>query len=51
MEIGDEVGISNSTIISSKCVRIGAQAFIGGGCSIYDTDFHELHPEDRLKSE
>jgi acetyltransferase-like isoleucine patch superfamily enzyme len=48
LEIGDEAAISNSTIIARCSVRIGMQAYIGGGCDIYDNDFHELQPEDRI---
>jgi len=47
LQIDDNVGISNSTIVANNSVRIYRDTFIGGGCDIYDTDFHELLPEDR----
>jgi len=48
LEIGDNVGISNSTIIARKSIRIHHDTLIGGGCDIYDTDFHEIQAIDRL---
>lgn len=45
--IEDGAGMSNSTIVCTKAVRIGRRAFIGGGCKIYDTDFHAVHFKDR----
>lgn len=43
----DGVALSNSTIMVRERVRIRNNCFIGGGCDIYDTDFHELNPQDR----
>ena len=40
--IGDNVGISNSTIYSRIGVTIGDNVMIGGGTKIYDTDFHSV---------
>ena len=40
--IGDNVGISNSTILSKDSIIIGNNVLIGGGCKIWDTDFHSL---------
>lgn len=48
LEIDDNVGISNSTIIARSSIRIHNHTLIGGGCDIYDNDFHELHAIDRL---
>lgn len=48
LEIGDGVGISNSTIIARVAIRIHHGTLIGGGCDIYDNDFHEILPEDRV---
>jgi acetyltransferase-like isoleucine patch superfamily enzyme len=47
--IGDNVKISNSAIYSAISVRIEDDVMIGGGCKIYDTDFHSLYLKDRLK--
>jgi acetyltransferase-like isoleucine patch superfamily enzyme len=42
LEIGDNVGLSNSTIVSQCDVSIGDSTLIGGSCNIWDTDFHSL---------
>lgn len=50
--IGDNVGISNSTIVSACEVVIGNNVMIGGGCRIWDTNFHSVDPLEReLKKE
>ena len=54
IKIGENVGISNSTIYSRISVTIGNHVLIGGGVKIYDTDFHSLDaqyrgtPEDKM---
>ncbi len=45
--IGDNVGISGSTICASKNVTIGNNVIIGSGCLIMDTDAHPLGWRDR----
>ena len=40
LTIGDNCGISNSTIVCSKKIVIGNNVLIGGSCKIWDTDFH-----------
>lgn len=45
--IGDNVGISQTALICHKSIKIGNNVKIGGGVSIYDTDFHSLDPEIR----
>jgi len=40
LRVGDDVGISNSTIVVHSQVDIGKGALIGGSCNIWDTDFH-----------
>jgi len=47
INIENGVAISNSTIVSRTSVLIKKNTFIGGGCDIYDNDFHELLPEER----
>ena len=46
--IGDNVGISGSTINASISVIIGNNTIIGSGCLITDTDSHPLNAEHRL---
>lgn len=49
LEIGDGAEINNDAMI--KCegpgIRIGARALLGSGVFLYDSDFHDLHPERR----
>ncbi len=47
--IGDNTGISNSSIIAYCSVKIGKNVLIGGSCKLYDTDFHSLDIETRTK--
>ena len=42
MVFGNNVGISQSALICTKQINIGNNVKIGGGCAIYDTDFHSL---------
>ena len=48
--IGDNLGISQTAIICHTSIHIGNNVKIGGGTSIYDTDFHSLHPNLRADS-
>lgn len=45
--IGDNVGISGSTICAAKSVTIGDNVLVGSGCLITDTDAHPLDWKDR----
>lgn len=46
--IGDNVGISNTTILCTECITIGSNVLIGGNCKIWDTDFHSLDTQSRI---
>lgn len=48
LTIGAGVGISGSTIVCAREIIIEDEVNIGGGCNIYDTDFHSTVPEARL---
>jgi len=48
MIVGDRCGISNSSFFCSQKIQIGSDVFIGGGCRIYDTDFHPLDALSRI---
>lgn len=48
LKIGDNVGISNVTIVTESSIVIEDEVFIGGGTRIYDNDFHALDKESRL---
>lgn len=47
-EIGDNCGLSNLTIVSFCKITIGCDTYIGGGCEIYDTDFHQIEVKERM---
>lgn len=49
LNIGDNVGISNTAIYCAEEITIMDNTLIGGDCKIYDTDFHPLNVESRLK--
>lgn len=46
--IENGVGISNTAICVFKSIRIEEDVYIGGGCRIYDTDFHSINYENRV---
>lgn len=48
LEIKDRAGISNSAFFCRKNITIEEDVFIGGGCKIYDTDFHSISYKDRI---
>lgn len=49
--VGNNTGISNSTIVARGNVSIGDNVLIGGSCRIYDTDFHSLNLDERIQTE
>jgi acetyltransferase-like isoleucine patch superfamily enzyme len=49
LEIGNHVGLSNSTICCREEITIGDHTIIGGNCKIWDTDFHPTSIELRIK--
>ena len=51
IEIGDNVGISQATLISHCSIKIGDNVKIGGGGGVYTSDFHSLDPIIRAGSE
>lgn len=48
IEIGENTGISGSTIYAMQRIEIGKNVLIGGNCKIIDNDFHPLSVEKRL---
>lgn len=48
LEIHDGAGLSSTTIVARGRVEIGQDTFVGGGCRIYDNDFHSLDPAIRV---
>lgn len=47
--VGNGTGISNTAICVYKSIIIGENVYIGGGCKIYDTDFHSINFSHRLE--
>lgn len=48
LTIGNNVGISNATIVTESSIVIEDEVFIGGGTKVYDNDFHAIDKESRL---
>lgn len=51
IRIGDNVGISQTTLIAHANIIIEDNVKIGGGTCIYTSDFHSLNKDYRRKSE
>jgi acetyltransferase-like isoleucine patch superfamily enzyme len=45
--IDNNVGISNSTIVSYQSIHIGKNTFIGNSVNIFDSDFHSISSKYR----
>lgn len=48
IDIGDNVGLSNTLLHARKSIFIGDNVMIGGGTMIIDNDFHPLDYADRI---
>lgn len=51
LRIGDNVGISQAALVAIADIIIGNNVKIGGGTSIFTSDFHALDPKIRASSE
>ena len=51
LKIGDNVGISSSSILCRHKITIGDNVTIGGGTLIIDTDSHSVNSKDRGSSD
>lgn len=51
IEIGDNVGISGTTIYSLQSIKIGMNTMVGAGCKIIDNDFHPLEYRARIEDD
>jgi len=45
--IGDNVGISSTSLICYNKITVGSNVKFGGNVAVYDTDFHSLDENDR----
>lgn len=52
IEIGDGVWINNNAVIIAErsSIYIGDNTLIGSEFTVYDSDFHDLHPKRRMSS-
>ncbi len=48
LAIGNDVGLSSSTIVCSHAITIHDGVFVGGDCHIYDTDVHSMQYDRRI---
>ena len=51
IKIGENVGISGTTIYAWNSIEIGANTLIGANCKILDSDLHPIDAGDRMKSD
>ncbi len=51
LKIGNGVGISNACLFSAVDITVEDDVLIGGGVQIYDTDFHSVKFDARMRSE
>lgn len=47
IEIGDNVGMSQTSLVSMCSIKVGDNVKIGGGAMIFTTDFHSIDPAIR----
>lgn len=50
IKVGDDVGISGSTLLARKSISIGDNTLIGANCTITDSDHHPVDADERLNS-
>ena len=48
LKIGNRVGISDAVLVAQDNLTIGNHVKIGAGVRIFTTDFHSLHPDERM---
>ena len=51
LQIGDNVGMSATSIVCMSNITIGNDVRIGGNTVLYDTDFHSLVAKQRIQSD
>ena len=47
LELGDDCGLTSTTLVAADRVRLGDRVQVGANSTIVDTDFHPLTPERR----
>lgn len=46
--IGNGCRLSNTTLVCKNRIDILEETLVGGGCRIFDTDFHQIEPDARV---
>lgn len=46
--IGDNAGMSGTSVVAVRSVRIGDETLLGANTNVYDTDFHCIDAIDRI---
>ena len=49
IKVGQDVGMTGTTLVAAELIEIGERVQIGANATIVDTDFHPLDPETRRK--
>lgn len=47
LQIGADFGMTGGSIVAAERITIGDRVTVGANCTIIDTDFHPLNPEQR----
>jgi len=50
LDIGDNFGMTDGTLVAAEKITIGKNVTIGANCTIIDNDFHPLDPKIRRRS-
>ena len=48
IKLGDNVGISGTTLYARDNITIGDNCIIGANCKVFDNDFHSLDVDERI---
>jgi acetyltransferase-like isoleucine patch superfamily enzyme len=51
IDIGQDVGISGSSICALESIKIGAKTLLGSGVRVFDNDFHPLNSVQRYRGD
>ncbi|MCA9996320.1 MAG: acyltransferase [Anaerolineales bacterium] len=48
IQIGKDCGFTGATLVAAESIVIGDRVLVGANSTIVDTDFHPLHPHERM---
>lgn len=49
IKVGRECGFTGAVMVAATKIEIGDRVQVGANASIVDTDFHPIHPDERLE--